>query len=29
MEEEMKELYAEGVAIHGDLGSWCAGINRH
>jgi len=29
MEEEMEELYAEGLATHGDPESWCAGINRH
>ncbi len=28
MESEMKELYTEGVATHGDPESWCAGINR-
>jgi hypothetical protein len=28
MEKEMRELYIEGVAIHGDPESWSAGINR-
>jgi hypothetical protein len=29
MEKEMRELYIEGVAIHGGPESWSAGINRH
>ena len=29
MEEEMEELYAEGLATRGGPESWCAGINRH
>ena len=29
MEEEMGELYVEGLATHGGPESWCAGINRH
>ncbi len=28
MEEEMEELYVEGLATHGGPESWCAGINR-
>jgi len=29
MEEEMRDLYVEGLATHGGPESWCAGINRH
>jgi hypothetical protein len=29
MEEEVEELYAEGLATHGGPESWCAGINRY
>jgi hypothetical protein len=29
MGKERRELYIEGVAIHGGPESWRAGINRH